>query len=77
MFGMHHCITADCVMNGSNGLSETDKSSIRLCSVCQQKLNSCIKYDNKQRLIDLEKYFKRNNLTEESNLMKKDIEVLK
>jgi archaemetzincin len=72
MFGLHHCITADCVMNGTNSLSETDKNSIRLCSVCQEKLNSCIQYDNKKRLTDLEKYFKRNNLIDGYNLMKKD-----
>jgi archaemetzincin len=76
MFGLHHCITADCVMNGTNSLSETDDSTIRLCSVCQRKLNSCIKYDNKKRLTDLEKYFKKNNLTDGLNLMKKDIEII-
>ncbi|MFC6264690.1 archaemetzincin, partial [Flavobacterium panici] len=53
MFGIHHCINADCVMNGTNSLSETDRSTIRLCSVCQRKLNSCIQYDNKKRLADL------------------------
>ncbi|SHL09338.1 archaemetzincin [Flavobacterium chilense] len=76
MFGLYHCITADCVMNGTNSLSETDSSSIRLCSVCQRKLNSCIQYDNQKRLTDLEKYFKRNNLTDGLDLMKKDIAVI-
>lgn len=76
MFGLHHCITADCVMNGSNSMSETDKSSIRLCSVCQRKLNSGIKYDNKKRLTDLEKYFEKNNLIPELQLIKKDIAVI-
>lgn len=76
MFGLHHCITADCVMNGTNSMSETDKSSIRLCSVCQRKLNSGIKYDNKKRLIDLEKYFEKNNLIPELQLIKKDIAVI-
>ena len=76
MFGLHHCITAECVMNGSNGLAETDSSSIRLCSVCQQKLHSCIKYDNKKRLKELEHYFKRNNLEAGFSLMKKDIAVI-
>lgn len=76
MFGMHHCINANCVMNGTNSLSETDRSTIRLCSVCQRKLNSCIQYDNKKRLADLENFFKRNNLTEESDAMKKDISVI-
>lgn len=76
MFGLHHCITANCVMNGTNSMSETDKNAIRLCSVCQRKLNSCILYDNKKRLEDLEKYFKRNNLTEGFELMKKDRVVI-
>lgn len=76
MFGLHHCTNANCVMNGTNSMSETDKHFIRLCSVCQEKLNSCIKYDNKKRLTDLEKYFKRNNLTEEYELMQKDITVI-
>jgi len=75
MFGLHHCITADCVMNGTNSMSETDKNSIRLCSVCQRKLNSGIKYDNKKRLMDLEKYLERNHLSEELQLIKKDVAV--
>ncbi|MDA6069625.1 Zn-dependent protease [Flavobacterium sp. AC] len=77
MFGLHHCITANCVMNGTNSMYETDKNTIRLCSVCQQKLNSCIQYDNKKRLEDLEKYFIRNNLTDGFQLMKKDRDVIK
>lgn len=72
MFGLRHCIDADCVMNGTNSMSETDKNSIRLCSVCQKKLNSGIKYDNKKRLKELEAYFKRNNLTEGLKLTRKD-----
>jgi len=76
MFGLHHCIAANCVMNGTNSMEETDRHSIRLCSVCQRKLNSCIQYDNKKRLSDLEKYFKNNNLNDGFDLMKKDIEII-
>jgi archaemetzincin len=74
MFGLHHCIEVNCVMNGTNSLAETDTKLIRLCSVCQRKLNSSIKYDNKKRLIELEKYFQSNNLDAEFKLMKKDLE---
>lgn len=77
MFGLHHCVEVNCVMNGTNSLSETDRNSIRLCSVCQKKLNSDIKYDNKKRLIELAKYFKSNNLTEELQLMKNDLVSIK
>lgn len=76
MFGLHHCIAADCVMNGTNSMEETDRHSIRLCSVCQRKLNSCIQYDNKKRLSDLEKYFKNNDLNDGFDLMKKDIGII-
>ncbi|KIO51251.1 Zn-dependent protease [Flavobacterium hibernum] len=76
MFGLHHCTTANCVMNGTNNMGETDRHSIRLCSVCQRKLNSCIPYDNKKRLTDLEIYFKKNDLIEGFESMKKDIEVV-
>lgn len=76
MFGLHHCVTANCVMNGTNSMIETDEHSIRLCSVCQRKLNSCIAYNNKKRLTDLEKYFKKNNLNDGFDLMKKDLEII-
>lgn len=77
MFGLYHCIVADCVMNGTNSMSETDKHSLRLCSLCQRKLNSGLKYDNLKRLNELEKFFKENNLNEGLALMKKDLEKLK
>ncbi|WP_289665793.1 Zn-dependent protease [Flavobacterium panacagri] len=77
MFGLYHCIEANCVMNGTNSMSETDSHSIRLCSLCQRKLNSGIKYDNLKRLKELEKYFKENNLTNGLTLMEKDFEKIK
>ena len=76
MFGLHHCIVANCVMNGTNSMAETDSHFIRLCSLCQRKLNSGFKYDNLKRLKELEKYFKENNLEEGLALMKKDLEKL-
>ncbi|MEN2400933.1 Zn-dependent protease [Flavobacterium sp. MC2016-06] len=73
IFGLHHCTAADCLMNGTNSLPETDVHTIRLCSECQMKLNSSIKYDNKKRLLALAKFFKDNNLTVELELMQKDL----
>ncbi|AWK04932.1 Zn-dependent protease [Flavobacterium crocinum] len=77
MFGLHHCIVANCVMNGTNSMTETDSNSIRLCSLCQRKLNSGIEYDNSKRLKELEKYFKENHLTDGLALMQKDLEKIK
>lgn len=76
MFGLHHCIAASCVMNGTNSMIETDKHTLRLCSNCQRKLNAGIKYNNKKRVIELEKYFKRNKLTNGIELMEKDLKSI-
>lgn len=76
MFGLRHCIDANCVMNGTNSMIETDRHTLRLCSNCQRKLNSGIKYDNKKRLTELEKYFERNNLTTGKQLMEKDLKSI-
>lgn len=77
MFGLHHCIEANCVMNGTNSMVETDSHSIRLCSLCQRKLNSGFKYDNLKRLKELEAFFQKNNLNVGLALMKKDFEKIK
>lgn len=76
MFGLHHCIEANCVMNGTNSMVETDRHSLRLCSLCQRKLNSGFKYDNVKRLKELEKYFKDNQLTSGIELMEKDLKSI-
>ena len=75
MFGLHHCIAANCVMNGTNSMTETDGHSIRLCSLCQRKLYSGFKYDNVKRVKELEKYFKDNKLTG-VKLMEKDLKSI-
>ena len=76
MFGLHHCIEVNCVMNGTNSMAETDRHSIRLCSLCQRKLYSGFKYDNVKRLNELEKYFKENNLVEGLQLTRKDLKSI-
>lgn len=76
MFGLRHCIEANCVMNGTNSMIETDSHSIRLCSNCQRKINSGFKYDNEKRLTELEKYFKEYNLAEGLKLMKQDLKSI-
>lgn len=76
MFGLHHCIDANCVMNGTNSMIETDRHTLRLCSNCQRKLNSGFNYDNVKRLKELEKYFKDNKLTNGVDLMEKDLKSI-
>lgn len=76
MFGLHHCIDAQCVMNGTNNIDETDRNPVRLCSFCQRKLHSSLKYDHRKRLFDLENFFKRNGLQEAADLMLKDLDAM-
>lgn len=76
MFGLHHCIDANCVMNGTNNLSETDKNTSRLCSHCQRKLNYTLKYDNQKRLTELISFFTRNKLESELGILQKDLEKI-
>lgn len=39
ILGMRHCITYQCLMNGSNNLPESDRAPLQLCPVCSAKLN--------------------------------------
>lgn len=76
MFGLKHCIFANCVMNGTNSLHETDKNPSRLCSNCQRKLNYSIKYNNEKRLKELIRYFERNNMTQELASLQADLDEI-
>lgn len=73
MLSMQHCTYARCIMNGSNSMYETDKTPNRLCSECQKKLYSAIRYNNKQRLTQLCDFFSTNGLITDDKLLKKDL----
>lgn len=77
MFGISHCLNANCVMNGTNHLPETDSHFARACSLCQQKLNSSIKYDNKKRLFELKTFFEEQHLKSEMTRTEQDLKLLK
>ncbi|MCJ7934702.1 MAG: archaemetzincin [Chryseobacterium sp.] len=76
MFGISHCLNANCVMNGTNSLTETDDHVARACSLCQMKLNSSIHYDNKKRLLELKNFFEKLHLNTESSLAQQDLNLL-
>lgn len=77
MFGISHCLNANCVMNGTNSLSETDFHFARACSLCQQKLNSSIHYDPKKRLTRLKQFFEKQHLNTELARAEADWNLLK
>ncbi|UFH33570.1 archaemetzincin [Chryseobacterium sp. C-71] len=76
MFGISHCLNANCVMNGTNNLSETDAHFARACSLCQYKLNSSLKYDDKKRLLELKKFFEENSFNAELSRAEKDLNLV-
>lgn len=77
MFGISHCLNANCVMNGTNSLTETDFHFARACSLCQQKLNASIPYDHKKRLADLKHFFEKQHLNSELSRAEQDLTLLK
>jgi archaemetzincin len=77
MFGISHCLNANCVMNGTNSLAETDSHFARACSLCQQKLNSSIQYNNQKRMAALAKFFEKQHLNLELAYIEKDMKLLK
>lgn len=76
MFGISHCLNANCVMNGTNSLTETDYHLARACSLCQRKLNSSIHYNNKKRLLELKNFFEKQNLNTELTLANQDLNLV-
>ncbi|WP_284462349.1 archaemetzincin [Chryseobacterium sp.] len=76
MFGISHCLNANCVMNGTNSLTETDYHFARACSLCQMKLNSSIKYNNRKRLSELKIFFEKLHLNTELYLIQQDLKLL-
>lgn len=76
MFGINHCLNANCVMNGTNSITETDAHFARACSLCQYKLNSSLKYNDKKRLLELKKFFKENSFNVELSRTEKDLNLV-
>ncbi|WP_228407571.1 MULTISPECIES: archaemetzincin [Chryseobacterium] len=77
MFGVTHCLNANCVMNGTSTLSETDFHYVRACSLCQRKLNSNIPYNNKKRLLELKRFFEKHHLHSELARTEQDLNLLR
>lgn len=77
MFGLSHCLNANCVMNGTNSLTETDFHFARACSLCQQKLNSSLHYNPQKRLLDLKQFFEKQHFNSELSRTDQDLNLLK
>jgi archaemetzincin len=66
MFGVHHCQTYDCVMNGSNSLAESDGRPMALCPECLKKFRWNIGFDVPARYEALRAFYEEHGLAAEA-----------
>ena len=67
MFSMRHCITYQCVMNGTNQLAETDSRPIDACPDCMAKIAWLSHIDPKTRYDRLAAFCRKNGLNREAD----------
>jgi len=65
IFGIHHCIYHQCLMNGSNHLQESDAKPIYYCPIDLRKLHISLKFDVLERQRELVVLFNEFGWTEE------------
>lgn len=76
MFGLPHCIYFDCVLNGSNGMSETDAQPQHLCPVCLRKLHHTAGFDAVKRYEDLARFYRRQKWFEDYDWVRRQLEKI-
>jgi archaemetzincin len=77
MFSLKHCTNAVCIMNGTNGLFETDVKPNRLCSDCHAKIIWNLKLDPIVRINKLSQFFRKHNFNSDLKLIEADLKLLK
>ena len=73
MFGLEHCIYFNCVMNGSNGMGETDAQPQHLCPICLRKLHHAIGFDPVKRYEDLARIYRREKWFEDYDWIQRQL----
>jgi archaemetzincin len=76
MFGLQHCIYYDCVVNGSNGMSETDSEPQHLCPVCLRKLHHTAGFDAVKRYEDLARFYRHQKWFEDYDWVQRQLEKI-
>jgi archaemetzincin len=69
MFSILHCTANECLMNGSNSLEETDRSTLHLCPVCLRKLQWSVKFDVLKRYRELRSLYAENAMPDLADWM--------
>ena len=66
IFGLAHCITYRCTMNGSNSLTESDARPLRLCPLCLEKLEWNLGFNVTKRYERLKGFYEEHGMNEEA-----------
>lgn len=74
MFGLAHCQTFRCTMNGIAHLDELDETPLHLCPVCLRKLHLVTGLDPHTRDLALRSQFERLGLSAEARWLAERIE---
>lgn len=76
MFGLQHCIYYECVVNGSNGMNETDAEPQHLCPICLRKLHHTIGFDAMKRYEDLARFYRHQKWFEDYDWIQRQLEKI-
>jgi archaemetzincin len=76
MFSLAHCTAHECLMNGSNSLDETDRSTIHLCPECLHKLQWNLKLDVLRHYRQLQVVYQRDGFADDASWIRRRIAAL-
>ncbi len=76
MYGVKHCIHFQCLMNGSNSLSETDRQPQHLCPVCLRKIQASTGTQLLERYVKLKSFYELQQMEAEAIFVKKRIDLM-
>jgi archaemetzincin len=77
MFGLAHCTYFNCLMNGSNHLTESDRRPLHLCPVCLRKLQWNIGFDVVERYTALERVNRAAGFIDEADWLTRRIKTVR
>lgn len=69
MFSMRHCTKYECLMSGTNSLTETDRRPLDNCPECMAKIAWAMHYDPETRFKNLSDFWRRHGWADEEKLM--------
>jgi archaemetzincin len=76
MFGMHHCLSYLCCMNGTNSVRELDGQPLHLCPRCLRKLEHAVRFDAVERYRRLSALYRRSGLMHEHVWMSRRLRTM-